>query len=85
MVLTLVRNSKLPTLVAPKGKSLVEETYENFAGVYSGDGSFDGACDYVERSGCVVSIGGIQSDFNTTGFTYRIPNDALIDLHRISH
>jgi pyruvate decarboxylase len=81
MVDTLVRKSKLPTFVTPVGKSLVNEVLENFCGVYSGDGSFDTVRDHVNSSDCVVSIGGLQSDYNTMGFTYRIPDQSLIDLH----
>lgn len=81
MIDSLVKKSKLPTFVAPMGKGLVDETLPNFAGVYSGDGSFDSVREYIEASDCVLSIGGIQSDFNTTGFTYKIPPEALLDLH----
>jgi pyruvate decarboxylase len=78
---SFVKNSKLPTFVASMGKGLVDETLSNFAGVYSDDGSFDAVREYIESSDCVLSIGGIQSDFNTTGFTYKIPIEALLDLH----
>jgi len=52
--------------------------YEKFAGVYSGDGSFDSVRDYAESSDCVLSIGGLQPDFNTTSFTYWIRIQALM-------
>lgn len=77
----LVEASKLPTFVTPMGKGAVNETYKNFGGVYAGSGSQPGVRDAVESSDLILSIGAIKSDFNTTGFTYRIGQLNTIDFH----
>lgn len=80
----LVKASRLPTFVAPMGKGAVNETYENFGGVYAGSGSNPEVREAVESSDLILSIGAIKSDFNTTGFTYRIGRLNTIDF-QITH
>lgn len=77
----LMEASGLPTFVAPMGKGAVDETHKNFGGVYAGSGSSPGVSEVVESSDLVLSIGAIKSDFNTTGFTYRIGKLNTIDFH----
>ncbi|KAL1953142.1 hypothetical protein VTO42DRAFT_3556 [Malbranchea cinnamomea] len=77
----LVSTSGLPTFVAPMGKGAVDETLPNYGGVYAGDGSNAGVKDLVESSDLILSIGAIKSDFNTTGFSYRIGRLNTIDFH----
>ncbi|OJJ51610.1 hypothetical protein ASPZODRAFT_55145 [Penicilliopsis zonata CBS 506.65] len=73
--------SGLPTFVAPMGKGAVDESHENYGGVYAGDGSNAGVREQVESSDLILSIGAIKSDFNTAGFTYRIGQLNTIDFH----
>lgn len=75
----LVKASRLPTFVAPIGKGAINETYENFGGVYAGSVSNPEVREAVESSDLILSIGAIKSDFNTTGFTYRIRRLNTID------
>ncbi|KAJ5648468.1 hypothetical protein N7490_004840 [Penicillium lividum] len=77
----LVEVSGLPTFVTPMGKGAVNETHQNFGGVYAGDGSNAGVREVVESSDLILSIGAIKSDFNTAGFTYRIGQLNTIDFH----
>ncbi|CAL5870387.1 uncharacterized protein PFLUO_LOCUS4623 [Penicillium psychrofluorescens] len=77
----LVEASGLPTFVTPMGKGAVDETHKNFGGVYAGNGSNPGVGEVVESSDLVLSIGAIKSDFNTSGFTYRIGQLNTIDFH----
>lgn len=63
------------------GKGAIDETLSNYGGVYAGDGSNPGVRERVEKSDLVLSIGAIKSDFNTTGFTYRISQLSTIDFH----
>ncbi|KAJ5591126.1 hypothetical protein N7450_005098 [Penicillium hetheringtonii] len=77
----LVETSGLPTFVTPMGKGAVDETHKNFGGVYAGNGSNTGVREVVESSDLILSIGAIKSDFNTTGFTYRIGQLNTIDFH----
>ncbi|KAL2374571.1 pyruvate decarboxylase, variant 2 [Blastomyces gilchristii SLH14081] len=77
----LVTRSGLPTFVTPMGKSAIDETLPNYGGVYAGDGSSAGVKELVESSDLILNIGAIKSDFNTTGFTYRIGRMNSIDFH----
>jgi pyruvate decarboxylase len=77
----LVKKSGIPTFVAPMGKGAVDETLPNYGGVYAGDGSNAGVKDRVESADLVLSIGAIQSDFNTAGFTVRMSQMNTIDFH----
>ncbi|KAK2754053.1 Pyruvate decarboxylase 1 [Arachnomyces sp. PD_36] len=77
----LVSASNLPTFVAPMGKGAVDETLPNYGGVYAGDGSNEGVRERVESADLILSIGAIKSDFNTTGFSYRIGQLNSIDFH----
>jgi pyruvate decarboxylase len=77
----LVEKSGLPTFVTPMGKGAINETHKNFGGVYAGNGSNPGVSEAVEASDLILSIGAIKSDFNTTGFTYRIGQLNTIDFH----
>lgn len=77
----LISKSGIPTFVAPMGKGAVDETLPNYGGVYAGDGSNAGVRERVESADLVLSIGAIQSDFNTAGFTYQISKLSTIDFH----
>ncbi|KAI9822429.1 MAG: Pyruvate decarboxylase 1 [Pycnora praestabilis] len=77
----LVLKSKLPTFVAPMGKGAVDETLPNYGGVYAGNGSNEGVAERVESSDLILTVGAIKSDFNTSGFTYRISQLSTIDFH----
>ncbi|KAH0550910.1 hypothetical protein GP486_007726 [Trichoglossum hirsutum] len=77
----LVEKTRLPTFVAPMGKGAVDETLPNYGGVYAGDVTPQGIKTAVENSGLVLSIGAIKSDFNTSGFSYRISQLSTIDFH----
>ena len=63
----LVEKSGLPTFVAPMGKGAIDESIQNYGGVYAGSGSHKDVKNRVEKSDLVLSIGSIKSDFNTTG------------------
>ena len=77
----LIEKSGLPTFVAPMGKGAINETLPNYGGVYAGNGSNAGVAERVEGADLVLSIGAIKSDFNTTGFTYRVSQLKTIDFH----
>ncbi|KAF2685848.1 pyruvate decarboxylase [Lentithecium fluviatile CBS 122367] len=77
----LIEKSGLPVFVTPMGKGAVSENLPNYGGVYAGDGSNKGVRERVESADLVLSIGGIKSDFNTAGFTYRVSQLNTIDFH----
>ncbi|KAF1956456.1 pyruvate decarboxylase [Byssothecium circinans] len=76
-----IEKTGIPVFVAPMGKGAVDETLPNYGGVYAGDGSNKGVRERVESSDLVLSIGAIQSDFNTAGFSYRVSQLNTIDFH----
>ncbi|KAH7029386.1 pyruvate decarboxylase [Microdochium trichocladiopsis] len=78
---SLLKKTKLPTFVTPMGKSAVNEDHEFFGGVYSGDASAPSVRKMVEESDLVLSIGSLQSDFNTAGFSFRLSQLKTIELH----
>ncbi|KAF2129817.1 pyruvate decarboxylase [Dothidotthia symphoricarpi CBS 119687] len=80
----LIVKSGIPAFVAPMGKGAVDETLPNYGGVYAGNGSNAGVKERVESSDLVLSIGAIQSDFNTAGFTIRMSQLNTIDFHSYS-
>ncbi|KAI4864528.1 pyruvate decarboxylase [Hypoxylon rubiginosum] len=71
----------LPVFVTPMGKGAVNETHPSFGGVYAGTASAPAVKAMVEGSDLVISIGGMKSDFNTAGFSYRLSQLATVDLH----
>lgn len=77
----LIEKSGLPFFVAPMGKGAVNETLKTYGGVYAGNGSNQDVRERVEASDLVLSIGSIKSDFNTSGFTYRVSQLSTIDFH----
>ncbi|KAF1808484.1 pyruvate decarboxylase-like protein [Eremomyces bilateralis CBS 781.70] len=77
----LIAATGLPTYVTPMSKGAVDETIPNYGGVYAGSGSSKEVRERVESADLVFTIGSIQSDFNTTGFTYRVSQLNTIDFH----
>ncbi|OZJ05100.1 hypothetical protein BZG36_01357 [Bifiguratus adelaidae] len=73
--------SGFPTYVAPMGKGAVSEDHPQFRGCYAGNVSHPQVQEEVHNSDLVLSIGSLNSDFNTGGFTYHIDQEKVIDLH----
>lgn len=63
------------------GKGGVDETLPTYGGVYAGTGSNPGVQGIVEWSDLILYIGSLKSDFNTSGFTYKISQLNTIDFH----
>ncbi|KAJ4164130.1 hypothetical protein LMH87_005815 [Akanthomyces muscarius] len=78
----LLAKTKLPVFVTPMGKSAINEDHPNYGGVYAGEGSRPYSVkEAVESSDSILSIGALQSDFNTAGFSFRTSKLNMIDLH----
>ncbi|TGZ85020.1 pyruvate decarboxylase [Ascodesmis nigricans] len=77
----LMDRTNLPTFVSPMGKSSVNETHPAFGGVYAGDVSREDVKKRVEEADLVLFVGGLKSDFNSGGFTYRIARRNTIEFH----
>lgn len=77
----LVTKTRLPTFVAPMGKGSVNETLEEFGGVYVGDVSREDVKKRVEGAELILYVGGLKSDFNSGGFTYHIERSKTVEFH----
>jgi len=76
-----VTKTGLPIFTTPMGKGTIDETLPTFAGLYAGSGSHDNVRELVESSDMVLSLGLMESDFNTMSFTYKLPTRNAVDLH----
>lgn len=65
----------------PMGKTALPEDHPLYSGCYIGSISFPEVKDHIESSDLVISIGALQSDFNTGSFSYNIPEERTIELH----
>lgn len=77
----LLDRTGLPAYVTPMGKGGIDETHPSYGGVYAGDASAPAIKEAVEGSDLVLSIGSLQSDFNTAGFSFRLSQLTTVDLH----
>ncbi|RPA99146.1 pyruvate decarboxylase [Choiromyces venosus 120613-1] len=77
----LVEKTQLPTFVSPMGKGAVNEEIEAYGGVYVGDVSRDEVRQRVDHAELILYVGGLQSDFNSGGFTYRISRKNTVEFH----
>lgn len=77
----LMDKTQFPTFVSPMGKGSVNETHPAFAGVYVGDVSREDVCKRIESAELILYIGGLKSDFNSGGFTYRVERSNTVEFH----
>lgn len=73
--------TQFPVYTAPMGKTVINEDYPRFGGIYIGSISHPEIIQRVEGAKLIISIGSILSDFNTGGFTYHIPRSKTVELH----
>lgn len=62
-------------------KSLFDESHPQYLGIYAGNYSYPGVKEQVESSDCLISIGFMPSDMNTSGFSTIIDNNVTIEIH----
>jgi pyruvate decarboxylase len=77
----LVKKTGFTTFVTPMGKGSLNETLSEFGGVYIGDASRPEVQKRMEHAECILYVGGLQSDFNTAGFTFRITASKTVEFH----
>lgn len=80
-VLDLLKKTGFPVYAAPMGKTAINEDYERYGGIYVGTVTHPDIKKKVEQAKLIISIGGLQSDFNTGNFSYKIPTRRHIELH----
>lgn len=71
-VLEFVERTKLPVYVTPMAKGSINEDHPQFRGVFAGNCSIEQVQQEVYDADLILSIGSMNSDFNTGGFTYRL-------------
>lgn len=65
----LVRRTGFPTSTTPFGKSIVNESYHNFHGIYAGQAGKHMYVPWTQSCDLVLRLGPLDSDVNTYGFT----------------
>ncbi|CAF4678428.1 unnamed protein product [Rotaria sp. Silwood1] len=71
-VLKFIEHTQLPIYVTPMAKGGIDENHPQFRGVFAGNCSLEQVQKEVYAANLVLSIGSMNSDFNTGGFTYRL-------------
>ncbi|KIK07962.1 hypothetical protein K443DRAFT_128744 [Laccaria amethystina LaAM-08-1] len=80
-VLDLLKETGFPVYATPMGKTAINEDHERYGGIYIGTVTHPDIKKKVEQAKLIISIGGLQSDFNTGNFSYKIPTLRHIELH----
>lgn len=73
----LIEKTGYPFVAFPTAKTVISEDHPQFIGLYQGTWSRDYVRDIVEKSDCILMLGGFFIDSDTGGFT------AKLDLHRL--
>lgn len=71
-VLKFVERTKLPVYETPMAKGGIDEYHPQFRGVFAGNCSTERVQNEVYDADLILSIGSMNSDFNTGGFTYKL-------------
>ncbi len=77
-VLAFLERSKLPVYVTPMAKGGIGENHPQFRGTFAGNCSTEQVQKEVYDADLILSIGSMNSDFNTGGFTYRLSQKKTI-------
>lgn len=84
-----VKRSGFPAFSTMMGKNALDETLDNYRGMYTGSISLDGVKEEIEKADLLIEIGSIKSDFNTGNFSYGFQSTKSISLNingtRIGH
>ncbi|CAF0787249.1 unnamed protein product [Adineta steineri] len=80
-VFTFIERTQLPVYVTPMAKGGIDENHPQFRGVFAGNCSTEQVQKEVYDADLILSIGSMNSDFNTGGFTYRLSKKRTIEFH----
>lgn len=72
IVTDILKNSQSKFATTLMGKSIINETNvakPNYLGIYAGDYSTEGMVELMQESDCIISIGTVETDLNTGGFS----------------
>jgi len=80
IVKRLLINSHIPFVVSWAAKGIIDESLENYAGMYAGEFSLSVIQEFVESSDCILSLGMFNCEINHGEFTSRLDRKYLIDV-----
>jgi len=80
-VLKFLERTQLPVYVTPMAKGGIDENHPQFRGVFAGNCSTEQVQKEIYDADLILSIGSMNSDFNTGGFTYRLSKKKTIEMH----
>lgn len=68
----VVEASGLPFATMTMDKTVLDETHQNYIGMYAGAWADESVRAFVEDADCILAFDGLPSDFNTGAFTAKI-------------
>ncbi len=77
-VLSFVERTQLPVYGTPMAKGGINENHPQFRGIFAGNCSTEQVQNEIYNADLILSIGSMNSDFNTGGFTYRLSRKKTI-------
>lgn len=77
----VARLTKFPVFTTPMGKGSFNEDNSEYYGMYIGALSAPDVKEIVESTDCIISIGGLLSDFNTGSFSYSYATTNVVEFH----
>jgi pyruvate decarboxylase len=77
-VLCFVERTQLPVYGTPMSKGGINENHPQFRGIFAGNCSTEQVQNEIYNADLILSIGSMNSDFNTGGFTYRLSRKKTI-------
>jgi pyruvate decarboxylase len=84
-VFAFLKRTQLPVYVTPMAKGSIDEDHPQFRGVFCGNCSTEQVQKEVYEADLILSIGSMNSDFNTGGFTYRLSQKKTIGKYFLLH
>ncbi|KAF2634889.1 pyruvate decarboxylase [Massarina eburnea CBS 473.64] len=73
----LATKLQVPVFSANMGKGVVDETDENYIGVWNGEISAPGVKEEAKKNDLVITLGYLPADTNTAGFSRRISGESV--------
>ena len=77
-VIKFLERTQLPAYVTPMAKGGINEDHPQYRGVFAGNCSTEQVQKEVYDADLILSIGSMNSDFNTGGFTYKLSQSKTI-------
>lgn len=77
---TFIKKSGFAATVLSMGKGSVDETLDNYIGLYCGTLLCEDIGKFVEKSDCIIGFGVLMTDFNSGGYTAKINPDCFVDI-----